>query len=79
MELDVKVSFPEGTHIGISRQKLRVDLSWKYDKPISFTLLLTFEDDMGRKFTVPISGTTDNSILTNYMYMLRNENKFRIK
>lgn len=72
MGLDVKVLFPEGNNIGISRQKLKVDLSWKFDKPISFTLLLTFKDDMGRKFTIPVSGTTDNSILTNYVYLLRN-------
>ncbi len=58
--------------MGISRQKVRVDLGWRFDKPISFTLLLTFKDDMGRRFRIPVSGTTDNSILTNYMYLLRN-------
>lgn len=72
MGLGVKVSFPEGNTVGITKQKLRVDLSWKYDKPMSFTLMLTFTDDTGRKFTIPVSGTTDNSILTNYMYLLRN-------
>jgi hypothetical protein len=69
--INVKVSFPEGNNIGISRSKLRVDLHWKFDRPMSFTLLLTFKDDMGKKFVIPVSGTTDNSILTNYMYFLR--------
>ncbi len=34
---------------------------------------------MNRTFTIPVSGTADNCILTNYTYFLRNENKFTIK
>lgn len=34
---------------------------------------------MNRSFTIPISGTADNCIFTNYTYFLRNENKFSIK
>lgn len=30
MGLDVKVAFPEGNNVGISRQKVKVDLTWKY-------------------------------------------------
>ena len=39
-DLNVKVVFPEGTNIGITRQKLRIDLVWKFNKPMSFTLKL---------------------------------------
>jgi hypothetical protein len=77
--LDVRVLFPEGQNIGITRQKLKVDLTWKYHKPISFCLKLEFIDDLNRTFVIPISGTTDNCILTNYTYFLRNEHKFVIK
>ena len=28
---------------------------------------------------IPVSGTTDNCIFTNYTYLLRNEGKFKIK
>lgn len=34
---------------------------------------------MNRTFIIPVSGTTDNCIFTNYTYLLRNENKFKIK
>lgn len=34
---------------------------------------------MNRTFTIPVSGTADNCILTNYTYFLRNENKFTIQ
>ena len=38
--LDVKILFPEGSNIGITKQKLKVDLVWKFNKPMSFTLKL---------------------------------------
>ena len=75
----MKVNFPEGPSIGITRQKLNVQLSWKFNKPMSFCLKLEFIDDMNRTFVIPVSGTTDNCIFTNYTYLLRNENKFKIK
>lgn len=34
---------------------------------------------MNRNFTIPVSGTADNCIFTNYTYFLRNESKFTIK
>ena len=36
-------------------------------------------DDLNRTYVIPVSGTTDNCILTNYVYFLRNENKYAIK
>lgn len=77
--INAKVSFPEGPNVGITRQKLKVDLSWKFNKPMSFCLKLEFTDDMNRSFVIPVSGTTDNCIFTNYTYFLRNEGKFKIK
>lgn len=77
--INVKVHFPEGPNIGITRQKLKVDLTWKFAKPMSFCLKLEFIDDMNRSFIIPVSGTTDNCIFTNYTYLLRNEGKLKIK
>jgi len=34
---------------------------------------------MNRTFSIPVSGTADNCIFTNYTYFLRNEHKFIIK
>ena len=38
--IGVKLSFPEGLNIGITKQKLKIDLSWKFSKPMSFCLKL---------------------------------------
>jgi len=46
---------------------------------MSFCLKLEFIDDMNRSFIIPVSGTTDNCIFTNYTYLLRNEGKLKIK
>jgi hypothetical protein len=70
--IGVKLHYPEGLNIGITKQKIRIDLTWKFNKPMSFCLKLEFTDDMNRTFTIPVSGTADNCILTNYTYFLRN-------
>ena len=70
--IGVKLSYPEGLNIGITKQKIRVELSWKFSKPMSFCLKLEFTDHMNRTFTIPVSGTADNCIFTNYTYFLRN-------
>jgi len=77
--IGVKLTFPDGLNIGITKQKLRIELAWKFSKPMSFCLKLEFTDDMNRTFTIPVSGTADNCIFTNYTYFLRNENKFKIQ
>ena len=46
---------------------------------MSFCLKLEFIDDMNRTFVIPVLGTTDNCIFTNCTYLLRNQNKFKIK
>jgi hypothetical protein len=38
--IGVQLSYPEGLNIGITKQKIKIDLSWKFSKPISFTLKL---------------------------------------
>ena len=44
---------------------------FKFSSPLSFTTFLDFFDDEGNKFSIPISGTTDNSIFTVYSFLQR--------
>jgi|JI6StandDraft_1071083.scaffolds.fasta_scaffold10500_1 hypothetical protein len=77
--LGLVVSFPEGKNLGITKQKIKVEVSWRFAKPMSFTIKLEFSDDMNRTYVVPISGTADNSFFTNYAYFLRSEGKFKVE
>ncbi len=38
---------------------------------MSFTKKLDFYDNDGRAYSIPISGTTDNCLLTNYSFIQR--------
>lgn len=48
-------------------------------KPLSFTTFIDFFDDEGNKFSIPISGTTDNSIFTIFSFMQRNADEIRLE
>jgi len=48
-------------------------------KPLSFTTFIDFFDDEGNKFSIPISGTTDNSVFTIFSFMQRNPDQIRIE
>ena len=53
----------------IDELKEKVEATFKFNSPLSFTTFLDFFDDEGNKFSIPISGTTDNSIFTVYSFL----------
>lgn len=63
--------------MGITSNKLRVEAIFKSNKPVSFTTRCEFYDEGGKTYCIPISGTTDNCLLTNYSYMQRCRGEFR--
>ena len=62
--LPLTFEFPEGCLIGIAKEKLPVVVSFQNIKSISFTANVVFLDEEGKRFALPITGTTDNSLLT---------------
>lgn len=48
-------------------------------KPLSFTTFIDFHDDEGNKFSIPISGTTDNSLFTVFSYIQRNHDEIVLR
>jgi len=63
------IKYPEGENIGVTKLKVKVEATFKFSSPLSFTTFLDFFDDEGNKFSIPISGTTDNSIFTIFSFM----------
>lgn len=76
--LNVKVVLPEGKNLNISRKRLRVEILFKSDKPLSFTTKMEIVDPNSRVYSIPISGTADNCILSNYTYCQRLFNDIEI-
>ena len=50
---------------------MKVEASFKFSTPLSFTTFIEFIDDEGKRFQIPISGTTDNSLFTNFSFIQR--------
>lgn len=50
--------------IGIAKEKLPVTVSFTGNRPTSFTANVVFLDEDGKRFSLPITGTTDSSLLT---------------
>ena len=71
---DLNINFPEGKNLGVTKSKIKVEVSFKSNKPLSFTTKLEFFDD-SRSYTIPISGTTDNCLFTNFPYLQRTSNE----
>ncbi|XP_054329037.1 cilia- and flagella-associated protein 47 [Pongo pygmaeus] len=69
----LSVKFPKGrvipgSHSGINN-KLTCHLSFKSSKPVSFFTNLLFCDDRKNWFSLPVTATAENCILTIYPYM----------
>ena len=62
--LPLSFDFPEGSLIGIAKEKLPVTVTFTGNRPTSFTANVVFLDEDGKRFSLPITGTTDASLLT---------------
>ena len=67
----IKIFFPDGPSLNSKKQRTRAELSFTAKTALSFTTQLFIEDDQKTSFSIFVSGTADNSIMTNYTYFLR--------
>ncbi|KXZ50888.1 hypothetical protein GPECTOR_14g137 [Gonium pectorale] len=67
--LPMEVEFPEGVIIGLAKDRLPVVVSFMSPKPMSFTASIDFMDEDGKRFSISVTGTTDNSLLTHHAFM----------
>lgn len=58
------IEFPDGASLGVGRQSVPVKVWFQSKKSISFSTRIEFTDVEGNGFSVPITGSTDNSLLT---------------
>jgi hypothetical protein len=56
-----------------------VEACMTYKKPMSFTAKIDFMDEDGNLYSIPISGTTDNSVLTSFPFIQRNPDECRLE
>lgn len=63
-KLNLSLAFPDGKNLGITRNKLKIEVSFSSPKPVSFTVRLELYDESDRCYDITLSGTADNSLLT---------------
>ncbi len=68
---DITVIYPEGVKMGINKKELYVIVKSLSKKSVSFTCRLELYDNTkdNRVYSIPVSGTTDSSILTLFPYL----------
>ena len=64
--------------MNVCRKKIRVEVVFKRDKPASFSTKIEFMDENSRCYSISVSGTADNCLLTNYSYLQRMSNEITI-
>ncbi len=74
----MELRFLDGKNLGITKNRIKVEAYYKNQKPQSFTTRIEFNDDQGRLYSIPISGTTDNSLFTSFPYMQRCNKEFSL-
>lgn len=78
-KLPITWSFPDGNNLGVTKQKVKVEVMFSNSKPLSFTTHFDFYDDEGNKFSIPVSGTTDNSVFTVFSFLQRNSDEYGLE
>lgn len=78
-KLPITLNYPEGQNLGVTKDKVKVEAVFQNAKPLSFTTHIDFYDDEGNKFSIPISGTTDNSLFTVFPYIQINIDEYQLE
>jgi hypothetical protein len=68
----------KGKNLGITKNRLKFEAFLKKPKSLSFTTRIEFYDDPGRIYALPISGTADNSLFTNFSYLRRCQGEYSL-
>ncbi len=65
----LEITFPDGQDIGVSRERVRVVVSARQPAPMSWSGSIEFSDDDGERFNIQVSGSADNSLMSNYAFV----------
>lgn len=65
----MKCQFPEGLGVSLTKINLRVEVTFSSKKSLSFSTNIEFKDTNGNTYTIPVSGTADNCLFTNFSFL----------
>eukprot|EP00698_Gefionella_okellyi_P007756 TRINITY_DN1898_c0_g1_i1.p1 TRINITY_DN1898_c0_g1~~TRINITY_DN1898_c0_g1_i1.p1 ORF type:complete len:2231 (+),score=540.36 TRINITY_DN1898_c0_g1_i1:707-6694(+) len=77
--IPLELKMLDGEVLSVTRPKLGVETSFVSSKPMSFTAKVDFLDTDGNKFSIPVTGMTDNCLFSLYPYIMANFSKLEWK
>lgn len=76
--LPLEVKYLDDHTIGYMKNELRMEISFKSPKPLSFTCKLIFFDEDNVESCIMVAGTTDNCLFTNFSFFQSNYENYEI-
>jgi hypothetical protein len=77
-KIPLSVKFLDGQILGRDCTQIAIEVSFMSKKPTSFTSNIDFFDDEGNTFSIPVTCTADNCLLTIYPFMVNNKHSYRL-
>ena len=68
-KLPVTLNFPDGQTITSNHTQLPVEVTFLSKRPMTFVVNIDFFDDADNIFSIPVTCTADNSVMTVYGYL----------
>jgi hypothetical protein len=65
----LEITYPDGKEVSMTKDRVTVIVAVKCDQPTSWVGSIQFADTDGEKFSINVSGCSDQSILTNYSFI----------
>lgn len=65
--------------VDATNTKIKVEVIFSSKNTTSFTTKIEFKDNSSNSYPIVVSGTADNSILTNFPFMQRNKGGYIFK
>lgn len=67
--MPVKLEFPEGKSVNLAKTRLPVVVSFSAQKPLAFTSRIDFLDEDENRYSIKVTGVSDNSIFTIHSFL----------
>lgn len=80
IRIPLTINFPEGQQLGITKPKIPVEILFQSShKASSFCAKIEFLDNDSGCYSLPVSGTTENCVLTTHHYLHYNDEFYTIE
>jgi len=74
----LNIHMPEGSTLGVKNRRLPVELTFTSKRPTSFTMMIHFFDSENTRFSIAVTATADNSVLTTQTYLETHVDEYEI-